>query len=130
MKNKLIVETALRAVITEPNDCHDQTIAQYFSPDYRQVADGNELNYDDFVKHIKRLHQVLQYATITVVAIVEEQETVFTHHHVFASKHDGTRIHTQVFAQFTLKHGKIVQCDELTRLIVGDQQDHDLGYRR
>lgn len=81
------------------------------------------------MKHIQHLQQVLQSVTLNIIAIAQNDNVVFTHHHVLAIKKDGSQVHTQVIAQFTLCDDKIIQCDELTYLLSGTKQDEDLGSR-
>jgi len=129
MSNKAIIKAALQAVIANVNGFSIEVIASYFSVNYHQNVNGNVLFYDDFVKHIAALYQVLKSVEITIIAMVQDGQTVFSHHHVHAKKYDGSEVHTQVIAQFTLQDGKIIQCDELTHLITGSDEDHDLGSR-
>lgn len=129
MKNSVIIKAALQEVLTHSQSDYSEKIARYFSVDYRQTVNGNVLLYKDFIKHIAFLHQELTAIQITIIAMAEEGDTVFSHHQVQTTKHDGTKTHTQVMAQFTIREGKIIQCNELTRLIVGGDDDHDLGSR-
>lgn len=129
MNNKDIINAALQEIITPSHDFSIERIAYYFNANYRQTVNGEVLLYADFVKHVRLLHQVLKSVEIKIIAMVEEGDIVFSHHHVLALKHNGSKMHTQVMAQFTLQDAKIIQCDELTHLISGHDDDHDLGSR-
>ena len=52
-----------------------------------------------------------------------------THHHVKVDKKSGQRSEIAVMARFTLASGRILRCDELTHLLVGEREDRDLGSR-
>ncbi len=122
------VINALQDIVADPQ--HDETrIARYFTPDYQQCADGNLLDYRGFVKHMALLKSLTKSITVTILAIAEEANTVFTHHHVYVIKHDGQQSEIEVMARFTLCAQRIARCDELTRLIRGAKEDHDLGSR-
>lgn len=128
MKNTKIVVQALQEIIT--NNTYDETIViRYFSPDYIQYVDGKTIDYLHFIAHVKVLKQTLAKASIKFIAIAENKETVFTHHHVIATKYDGSQIIAQVIAHFTLHEGRIIQCNELTHPIAGGEEDYDLGSR-
>lgn len=129
MTNKLIVQTALQQLLSHIQTFSPQIINQYFSTEYKQTVNGKELAYPAFMKHIQHLQQVLQSVTLNIMAIAQNDNIVFTHHQVLAIKKDGSQVHTQVIAQFTLYDDKIIQCDELTYLLSGTQQDEDLGSR-
>ena len=62
--------------------------------------------------------------------MASEDGTVFTHHHVRVEKQKGQQSEIEVLARFTLSAGLIVRGDELTRLVSGAHDDHDLGSRR
>lgn len=72
-----------------------------------------------FAKRLKR-----------ILAAVVEGEQVFTHHLVEVEKRHGADAQVEVFAHFTLAAGNIVRCEELTRLINGDESDKALGQMR
>lgn len=122
------VMAALREIV-QAKECDEQRIAHYFSKDYIQNVDGNTLDYSQFIAHMKVLKTVLNDVGLKFLGVAGEDNLVFTHHHVLANKHDGSKIHAQVLAHFTLQDGKIIRCDELTHSIQGSDEDRDLGSR-
>ncbi|MEF3092635.1 nuclear transport factor 2 family protein [Raoultella scottii] len=127
-KQSQIVMDALREII--PNPLHEEDkIALYFSPDYQQQVDGKSLDYRGFVGHMALLKALTTGMTLSVLAIAGDENTVFTHHHVKVDKKSGQQSEIAVMARFTLASGRIVRCDELTRLLVGEPEDRDLGSR-
>lgn len=129
MKNKDIIKAALQNLLTNTEIDLKKTVSDYFSHNYHQIVNGKHLPYRDFINHMQLLHQIIKSLDIEFVAIAENENTVFTHHHIRAVKYNHEKIHIQVMAQFTLERGKIIQCNELTHLISGSGQDHDLGSR-
>ncbi|MFB5082388.1 nuclear transport factor 2 family protein [Raoultella sp. C349492] len=127
-KQSQIVMDALREIITNPQHEEDK-IALYFSPDYQQQVDGKSLDYRGFVGHMALLKALTTGMTLSVLAIAGDENTVFTHHHVKVDKKSGQQSEIAVMARFTLASGRIVRCDELTRLLVGEPEDRDLGSR-
>lgn len=128
MDNQAITLNALQVLLTTPE--FDQTkIEQYFAPSYQQTVNGVELGYAEFVAHVAKLKKDTKNRRVTVLACAAEKEHVFTHHHVSADKVDGESVKFEVLAHFTLFEGKIVRCQELTRMIEGQAKDEDLGSR-
>lgn len=119
---------ALHTIISDPVHSPEQ-IARWFSPDYQQQVDGNVLDYGRFLVHMATLKAHTRRMTIEVKAIADSGDTVLTHHQVSVTKQDGQTSLIEVFAHFQLREGKIVRCDELTRLLTGDPADADLGQR-
>ncbi|PWU07063.1 MAG: hypothetical protein C5B47_06660 [Verrucomicrobia bacterium] len=102
----------------------------YFADDYSQCADGHELNYQEFVQHIHALQKTTTCLVVNIVAISGENNDVLTHHRVTATQLNGTQSEIEFFAHFTVMNGKIIRCEELSRLLSGDPRDKDLGSRK
>ncbi|HHF2906915.1 TPA: hypothetical protein ACPJZ5_004788, partial [Vibrio diabolicus] len=102
---------------------------QYVDPSYIQKVDGVELDYDSFVNHIEAQKKVISKLDVNFLTLVQEGNVVFSNHVVTAHKKDGSIIKVKVIAQFTIHNNRLVLCDELTRLIEGGGEDHDIGSR-
>lgn len=126
---KQTVIEALQAVIGSP-DHDEREIARYFSPDYQQIVDGQALDYPGFVRHMALLKSHTRRMQVSIHAAVAGGETVFTQHRVTVEKAGGQPGEFEVFARFTLAAGRIIRCEELTRMVSGDAADSDLGSRR
>lgn len=126
--NKLLVERAFHDVFA--SDAFDESvIARYFSPSYVQKTDGRTTDFQGFVAHVRELKRTLRNVTITFERMVAEGPSVVSIHRAEAEKAPGGRIAIRVFALFMIADGKIVFCDELTRLESGANEDHDLASR-
>jgi predicted SnoaL-like aldol condensation-catalyzing enzyme len=108
----------------------EAAIARYFSPRYVQKTDGRTLDFSGFVDHVRELKRTLKNVKITFERIVAEGASVVSIHRAEAEKVAGGRISIRVFALFVIDRGKIVLCDELTRLEQGAAEDRDLASRR
>jgi len=128
MNNRTLTLNALQVLLTNP-EFDEAEIAQYFAPNYQQTVNGLELDYAEFVTHVAKLKKDTKNRRITILACAAEGEHVFTHHQVNADKTNGESVMFEVIANFTLTEGKIVRCQELTRMIQGQAQDEDLGSR-
>jgi hypothetical protein len=126
--NKSLVEQAFRDVFA-PDAFDEGVIARYFSPQYVQKTDGRTLDFSGFVAHVRELKRTLKNVTITFDRLVAEGTNVVSIHRADAEKIVGGRISIRVFALFVINAGKIVLCDELTRLEQGAAEDHDLASR-
>jgi predicted SnoaL-like aldol condensation-catalyzing enzyme len=127
--NKSLVERAFRDVFA--SDAFDEgAIARYFSPRYVQKTDGRTLDFQGFVAHVRELKRTLKNVKITFERAVAEGANVVSIHRAEAEKVAGGRIAIRVFALFVIEEGKIVLCDELTRLEQGAAEDRDLATRQ
>ena len=127
--NKSLVERAFQDVFA--SDAFDEAaIGRYFSPRYVQKTDGHTLDFAGFVAHVRELKRTLKNVKITFERIVAEGASVVTIHRAEAEKVTGGRISVRVFALFVIEEGKIILCDELTRLEQGAAEDRDLASRR
>jgi predicted SnoaL-like aldol condensation-catalyzing enzyme len=124
--NKSLVERAFRDMFA--SDAFDEgAIARYFSPRYVQKTDGRELDFAGFVAHVRELKRTLKNVKITFERAIAEASTVVSIHRAEAEKVAGGRVAVRVFALFVIEDGKIVLCDELTRLEQGAAEDRDLA---
>jgi predicted SnoaL-like aldol condensation-catalyzing enzyme len=127
--NKSLVERAFREVFA--SDAFDEgAIARYFSPRYVQKTDGRTLDFPGFIAHVRELKRTLKNVKITFERAIAEGANVVSIHRAEAEKIAGGKISVRVFALFVIDQGKIVLCDELTRLEQGAPEDRDLGSRR
>ena len=126
--NKRTVTEALRVLITDPK--HDErNIGAYFAPEYQQWVDGKQLDYSRFVEHMETIKRHTKQMHLSIKSAVAENDTVFTHHVVSVEKNLNEKCEFEVFARFTLAAGKIIRCEELTRMVSGIAGDSDLGSR-
>lgn len=96
---------------------------------YVQKTDGRTLDFPGFVAHVRELKRTLKNVKITFERAVAEGANVVSIHRAEAEKVAGDRIAIRVFALFVIDEGKIVLCDELTRLEQGAVEDRDLASR-
>ena len=112
------------------SDAFDEAaIARYFSPRYAQKTDGRTVDFGGFVAHVRELKRTVKNVKITFERMVAEGANVVSIHRAEAEKIAGGRISIRVFALFVIEEGKIVLCDELTRLEQGAAEDRDLASR-
>jgi predicted SnoaL-like aldol condensation-catalyzing enzyme len=126
--NKSLVESAFQDVFA--SDAFDEgAIARYFSHQYVQKTDGRTLDFPGFVAHVRELKRTLKNVKITFERAVAEGANVVSIHRAEAEKVAGGRVSVRVFALFVIEEGKIVLCDELTRLEQGAAEDRDMASR-
>jgi predicted SnoaL-like aldol condensation-catalyzing enzyme len=126
--NKSLIERAFQDVFS--SDAFDEgAIARYFSPRYVQKTDGRTLDFPGFVAHVRELKRTLKNVKIMFERAVAEGASVVSIHRAEAEKIAGGRIAVRVFALFVIEEGKIILCDELTRLEEGAAEDRDLASR-
>lgn len=129
MNKKVLIQQIFQEIIGS-NEVNIDKVNQYFAQDYIQKVDGKVLNLTQFIQHMQLQKQHIQNATTEFLALAEDGNIVFSNHIVHAEKKDGNKVAIQVIAQFSFNaEEKIYLCDELTHLIIGNQQDTDLGSR-
>ncbi|MBY7923446.1 nuclear transport factor 2 family protein [Vibrio fluvialis] len=126
MELKRLTHAALLAVI-EAEHVDEREVERYFASSYQRVADGAVLNLSEFKQHFLTLKQLTRSMTVTVVAMAQQDEHVFSRHQVSVEKRNGEHSVVEVIAHFQWREGKIVRCDELSRVIDGDQSDRALA---
>ena len=102
-------------------------IEKYFSKDYIQFVDHHQLNYEEFILHIKKLKEKVAEQKIDILNYAENGNIIFTHHIAKSILKDGSIVVHKVLAEFTIEENKIIQCDELTLLLEGDFSSRNLG---
>lgn len=113
--------------VIENMSADEKVISKYFSPNYIQCVDGHTLDYQDFIQHMKKQKNLINSAKVTIDHCVAEENRICTVHQVDVCKKNGEHIIAKVIAYFELEEGKIVFCDELTKLLKGDKEDHNIG---
>ncbi|AHE67969.1 hypothetical protein Loa_02427 [Legionella oakridgensis ATCC 33761 = DSM 21215] len=125
-ENKLLLKQAFKAIF-EHDVVNEETIAAFFSKEYRQWVDGHELDYQDFIKHIQAQKKRVATVSIEFKSMIAEHDKVATVHLIDALTKEGDPVRGKVIAQFTIKNKKIVACEELTFLHEAKEKDRDLG---
>ncbi len=126
--NKSLVMRAFEDVFA--SDAFEEgAIARYFSPRYVQKTDGRTLDYPGFVAHVRELKRTVKNVKITFEHLIAEGANVVSIHRAEAEKIAGGRISIRVFALFVIDEGKIILCDELSRMEQGDADDRNLASR-
>lgn len=118
---------ALFRDVIENKNYDEKLINKYFSEDYVQIVDDQTLDFDTFKKHIRKLKDKIQQVDVRFSSIVSNETSVFTKHYVNSILKNGETVKHKVFAEFQVKNGKVIQCDELTSLIAGNKNESNLG---
>ena len=120
------IEKTFQDVI-ENMEADEEIISKYFSSDYIQYVDGHVLDYSDFVKHMKKQKTLINSAKVTIDRCIVEKNKICTVHRVDINKKNDENISVKVIAYFEIENEKIILCDELTKLLQGSKEDHDIG---
>ncbi len=105
-------------------------IEKYFSKEYIQFVDHAQLNYDEFVLHIKKLKEKVAEQKMEIISHAENGTIIFTNHIAKSTLKDGSEVVHKVLAEFTIRNHQIIRCDELTLLVEGDETAKNLGSER
>jgi len=116
--------------VIENQTADEEAVSQYFSKDFVQYVNGHTLNYDDFVEHIRALKAAIHSVKYTIERCMIQGNSFFTIHRVDAINNKGEEVIARIIAYFEVKEGKIVLCDEMTKLLAGSKEEEDLGSRK
>jgi ketosteroid isomerase-like protein len=126
--NKSLIQQMFRDVL-EMDSWDERVIDRYFSPAYVQHVDGRTLNFAGFRDHVRELKKILTNLRFTVEHMVAEGDKVMEIHRVQGDKRAGGSFAVRLFSLWIIQDGKIVLCDEISRLESGGEEDRDLGSR-
>jgi hypothetical protein len=112
----------------------EPTAARYFSPRYRQVTDGAELDYDGFLAHARYLRGLREQggtASVEVLDAMRHGRDLADRHIVSATKPDGTAVEIEVYLFAALdSDGRLLRVNEVTRVVTGTDGDAELARAR
>jgi len=124
------METWIKALfrdVIENEQYDEQLVCRYFSPDYIQVVDQQALDFEAFKKHVRKLKEKVQRVEVVFLNIASNETSVLTRHRVTSHLRNGAQATHLVFAEFQVADGQVVRCEELTRLLEGDESAAHLG---
>lgn len=122
---KTFVKNAVIYVLENKDPNMDYS--KYVSKDFINPIDGNTFNYDQWVAHQKHIKGMVKSMVPTFDLMVAEGDQVAAIYHIVLTKNDGSSLIVKDMAFFKIKDNKIVYCEELTRLVQGDQEDKNIG---
>jgi ketosteroid isomerase-like protein len=128
-QNKSLIRQMFQDVFA--SDSFDrQVLERYFSPKFVQHADGKTLDFAGLVDHVRELKQTVTNLCFTFERMVAEGDCVMDVHRVEGKKRDGGQgLAVRLFSLWVIENGKIILCDELSRLEEGAPEDRDLSSR-
>ena len=126
--NKTLIRQMFRDVL-EMDSWDELVIDRYFSPAYVQHVDGKTLDFAAFREHIREVKKIVTHLRFTIEHMVAEGDKVMEIHRVEGEKRAGGTFAARLFSLWVLRDGKIVLCDEISRLEHGTPEDRDLGSR-
>jgi ketosteroid isomerase-like protein len=124
-ETKQLIRKAFAALTDFQNAAED--VAGFFSDDYVQIVDGKQLDRRGFVEHVLALRSHLSSLEIDIERIVADDVSAATVHLVTATRRTGETSTIKVVAFYEIRDGKIALIDELSRVVHGSEEDHELG---
>ncbi len=106
-----------------------EDVGAFFTPDYRQIADGKEIDRAGFIDHVRVLKDVVQSGSVTLETVIASGSKVASMHVVNVRKKTGEAVQMKVHAFFAVEHGLIRRTEELCHMVAGGEADRDLGSR-
>lgn len=126
MSYKNLLKEMFQQVFTYPDNLED-LINHYVHPDYRQYVDDKVLTREGLLNHLLAQKDIIEQVDFDYAQLIEEGNTVASIHYVEAKKKDGGLVKAKVIAMIKFQDNQLLSCHELTKLLAGDEQDHELG---
>ena len=126
--NKTIIRNIFKEIF-EAKVYDENAIQKYIDPAYKQEVDGKVLFFEEFCKHVQVQKESIASFRFDFQTMISEGDIVFSNHIVHGTTIEGRSGEIRVIAEFHLKKGKLIHCNELTHMISGDERDRDLGSR-
>lgn len=123
--SKQFVKDAVVYALTNKDPNMDYS--KYVAKNFINPIDGNVFNYEQWVTHQKNIKAMVKSMTPTFDLMVAEGDHVAAIYHIDIVKNDGSKLTVKDMAFFKIDHGKVVYCEELTRLLKGNEADKNIG---
>lgn len=101
--------------------------SKYVAKNFVNPIDGNTFTYDQWVAHLQHIKSIVKSMKPTFDLMVAKDNHVATIYRINIIKNDGRKLEVKDMAFFKIKNNKIVYCEELTRLIKGNEEDKNIG---
>ena len=122
---KKIIKSSFTELLEKPG--FDPSLFEnFFSREYIQYVDGKILDYTGLLEHAKTLKSRVKDIKVSYEHLIEEGNKVCSVHIVEAIR-DNQPVKMKIIALFAFENDKIILCDELTYMLLGDESDRDLG---
>lgn len=106
----------------------EEVAQQHFAASYCQITDGQELDWDGFVEHMRALRRRVDTGRIEILEIVSTGNHFADRHLVTAAKIDGSKVVAEVYMFGELNdEGQFVRITETARVVDGDEADRELA---
>lgn len=126
--NKTIIRNIFKEIF-EAQVYNENAVQKYIDQTYKQEVDGKVLYFEEFCKHMQVQKKSIASFRFDFQTMISEGGIVFSNHIVHGITVEGRSGKIRVIAEFRLKNGKLIYCNELTHMISGDERDRDLGSR-
>lgn len=103
-------------------------LARHFSPDYRQRTNGKWDDRAAFIRHARKLREIVASARIEILEELRDHDRYADRHRVHITKNDGSQLVQEVylFAQID-EQGRFTRVEETTLMLEGLEADRDIG---
>jgi hypothetical protein len=106
----------LQAVFADPD-----RIPEFFTDDYAQVTDGEHSDRGRFDSHVRHVGGSVRSIAVTVLDAVRQGDAIADRHVVEVTHADGRQAVIEVYLFGTLRDGRLVRVNEVTRVLSGTE---------
>ncbi|GAA1872118.1 hypothetical protein GCM10009836_61290 [Pseudonocardia ailaonensis] len=91
-----------------------ETINRYFTPDYQQRIEGELVNLDQFIEHVRALRSVVAQGHVEVLDAVHQGDRIAMHRRLHSRMRDGRDVQFEVYSFGRLAaDGRMRRVDEV-----------------
>lgn len=99
----------------------------FFAPEYRQISDGKTLTYQQFASHVQHVRASVAQIAIEVDDAARDGDLIADRHTVRITHADGRKAVLEVYAFARLKDDRVVELNEVSRVVLGDRSVQSLA---
>ncbi len=122
------IRLALDGILNQQQLPLDNVLDSHFSPDYRQRTDGHWDDREAFVRHARKLREVVASARIDMLDEFRDGNRYADRHRVHITKRDGTQVVQEVYLFAELDaEGRFARVEETTLMLEGADSDREIG---
>ncbi|RMX08553.1 nuclear transport factor 2 family protein [Corticibacter populi] len=122
------IRSALEDLLNRQDIPLEEALERHFSPDYRQRTNGQWDDRAAFVRHVRKLREVVARARIEVLDELRNGTSYADRHRVHVTKRDGSEVVQEVYLFGEVDAaGRFLRIEETTLMLSGAEADRDIG---
>lgn len=124
----ITILTALDELLNQKHLPLEEVVDRYFNPGYRQRTNGHWDDRAAFMRHARKLREVVSSAHIEVLDELRDGDRYADRHRVHVVKYDGSTVIQEVYLFAHVdEEERFMRIEETTLMLEGAESDRDIG---